>query len=42
VMLFTMWKKTGVAMHNVFLVITFAGVVALVFAFLIALEKLIG
>ena len=29
-------------MHNVYLAITFAGVVALVFASLVALERLIG
>jgi hypothetical protein len=29
-------------MHNVFLAITFAGVVALVFASLVALERMIG
>jgi hypothetical protein len=29
-------------MHNVFLAVTFAGVVALVFASLVALERMIG
>jgi hypothetical protein len=42
VTLFTSGKGDRGAMHNVVLAVTFIGVVALVFASLIALERLIG